>query len=80
MPGLDRTYPGLRVHHLDPLVLVADGFLSDDECDAYRALAGGESAQLSQSATFSSLTASGRIDDVVRHTRRRTRCWRGRPR
>ena len=60
-PGLDRTYPGLRVHHLDPLVLVADGFLSDDECDAYRALAGGESAhELSQSATFSSLTASGR--------------------
>ena len=61
LPGLDRSYPGLRVHHLDPLVLVADGFLSDDECDAYRALAGGESAhELSQSATFSSLTASGR--------------------
>ena len=24
LPGLDRSYPGLRVHHLDPLVLVAD--------------------------------------------------------
>ena len=93
-PGLDISWPGLRVLHLDPLVLVVDNFFTEEECDEYLALReGGSSAlpicpkyrshvstvnapaptvrlsrapragvvhELSQSATFSSATASAR--------------------
>ena len=37
-PGLDLSWPGLRVLHLDPPVLIADDFFTADECDAYAAL------------------------------------------
>ena len=56
-PGLDLSWPGLRVLHLDPPVLTVDGFFSDAECDAYRALEHatetGDAHMLAQSATFS---------------------------
>jgi hypothetical protein len=62
-PGLDISWPGLRVLHLDPLVLVVDNFFTEEECDEYLALREGGSSvvhELSQSATFSSATASAR--------------------
>ena len=56
-PNLDHAFPGLRVLHLDPPVLTVDGFFSDAECDAYRALEHatetGDAHMLAQSATFS---------------------------
>ena len=54
--------PGLRVQHLDPLVLTVDGFFTDAECDAYAARRHDPVAshQLAQSATFSAATASAR--------------------
>ena len=54
-PTIDLSYPGLRVLHLDPPVLAIDGFFTDEECDAYRALAectSGDAHRLEQSATF----------------------------
>ena len=56
-PNLDLAFPGLRVLHLDPPVLTVDGFFSEAECDAYRALEHatetGDAHMLAQSATFS---------------------------
>jgi hypothetical protein len=57
-PGLDLSWPGLRVLHLDPPVLIADDFFTADECDAYaalRELAGEDPTavhELAQSGTF----------------------------
>lgn len=59
--GLNASYPGLHVLHLDPFVAVVDNFFSTEECDAYRKLMEDERAyELEQSATFSSRTASSR--------------------
>ena len=64
LPDLDLAWPGLRVLHLDPPVLVADNFFSAEECDAYAALRDvddpGAVHELGQSATFSSATAQAR--------------------
>ena len=63
VPGLDVNYPGLRVLHGDPPVLIVENFFSADECDAYRALREGGPTQvheLAQSATFSSVTSTAR--------------------
>ena len=51
--GLDRHYPGARVVHLDPLVVVIDDFFTAAECDAYRRLSESPSSlELAQSGTF----------------------------
>jgi len=56
LPGLDLSWAGLRVLHVDPPVLIADNFFTDEECDAYAALRElddpGAVHQLEQSATF----------------------------
>ena len=63
LPRLDLNWPGLRVLHLDPPVLVVDNFFSESECDEFAALREGDSSvvhELTQSATFSSVTQTGR--------------------
>jgi hypothetical protein len=64
LPGLDLSWPGLRVLHLDPPVLIADNFFSDAECDAYAALresdSPGDVYELAQSGTFYAATAQAR--------------------
>jgi len=63
LPGLDLAWPGLRVLHLDPPVLIADNFFSDAECDAYTELQNAKATdahKLEQSATFSGATAQAR--------------------
>ena len=60
-PNLCTGYPGLKLLHLDPLVLSVDNFFTADECDAYLALREHEcSHKLEQSATFSAATNSAR--------------------
>ena len=64
LPGIDLAWPGLRVLHLDPPVLVADNFFSEEECDAYAELRNSDSPddvhELAQSATFSGATSQAR--------------------
>jgi hypothetical protein len=63
LPGLDLSWPALRILHLDPPVLVVDNFFSAEECDAYAALRDGGPEvvhELEQSATFSAASASAR--------------------
>ena len=51
--GVNAAYPGMRVVHLDPLVVVVDDFFTAEECDAYRALSRSEwTHRHEQSATF----------------------------
>lgn len=62
-PGLNLSFPGLKILHLDPPVITVDNFFTDAECDEYLALHSGDSSsvyQLEQSATFSGLTAQAR--------------------
>jgi len=60
--GLQANFPGLKLLHLDPVVLSVDAFFSAEECNAYRALRKDAEAthKLGQSATFSSVTQSAR--------------------
>ena len=60
--GLRVDYPGLKLLHLDPLVVAVDAFFTDEECDAYLALREQPKAthKLEQSATFSSATNNAR--------------------
>lgn len=63
VPNLDVNYPGLRVLHLDPPVLIVENFFSSAECDDYMALRDGGPEhvhELAQSATFSSITSNSR--------------------
>ena len=63
LPGLDTAYPGLRVLHFDPPVLMVDDFFSAEECDSYAALREqGDDVvhELAQSATFSALSQNAR--------------------
>ena len=62
LPDIDLSWPGLRMLHLDPPVLVADDFFSADECDAYAALRDAPDGvhELAQSATFSGATSQAR--------------------
>jgi len=62
LPAVDLSWPGLRVMHLDPPVLVADGFFSEAECDEYAALCDATDGvhELTQSATFSASTSQAR--------------------
>lgn len=63
LPSLDLNWPGLRVLHYDPPVFTVDNFFSDEECDAYAALRdeGPDVVhELTQSATFSEMSASAR--------------------
>lgn len=66
LPELCTTYPGMRVLHLDPLVLSVDNFFSPEECDAYAALRDepGATQMLKQSATFNSATAGARTSST----------------
>lgn len=59
---LSLDTPGLRVLHLDPLVLSVDNFFSAEECDAYLELNSDSTAtyELTQSATFSMATSNAR--------------------
>ena len=51
--GINAAYPGVRIVHLDPLIVVVDDFFTSEECDAYRALASSDrSHHHEQSATF----------------------------
>ena len=62
-PGLDYNWPGLRVLHLDPPVVIIEDFFSAEECDDYAALREGDPAlvhELAQSATFSGATNDAR--------------------
>ena len=63
LPGMDLNWPGLRVLHYDPPVFMVDNFFSAEECDAYKALKdqGVDVVhELTQSATFSSVSAAAR--------------------
>ena len=55
-PGLDLSWPGLRVLHLDPPVLIAENFFTAEECDAYAELRNLDDPsaihELAQSGTF----------------------------
>jgi len=60
LPEFRTELPGLRVLHLDPLVLTFDDFFTEDMCDEYVAKAlTGEASQLA-SPTFSQATAAAR--------------------
>ena len=62
IPEMRFSYPGLRILHLDPLVMTVDNFFTDAECEDYLKLKDcpGATHELTQSATFSSMTASAR--------------------
>jgi hypothetical protein len=61
LPSLNLgALPGMRVHHVDPLVVVADGLLTAAECAATVELTGSGAAECIRSATFSASAAGGR--------------------
>lgn len=61
LPSLNLgALPGMRVHHVDPLVAVADGLLTAAECAATVKLTGSDAAECIHSATFSASAAGGR--------------------
>src|SRR6056297_1414334 len=61
LPSLNLgALPGMRIHHVDPLVAVADGLLTADECAAVVELTSSDAAECIQSATFSASAAGGR--------------------
>jgi len=60
LPKLRADFPGLRIVHKDPLVLTCDNFLSDEQCNAYKALADSDAAAQVGSRTFSAATATAR--------------------
>jgi hypothetical protein len=61
LPSLNLgALPGMRVHHVDPLVAVADVLLTADECAATVELTRSDAAECIHSATFSASAAGGR--------------------
>lgn len=70
MPGFRTDTKGLRILHLDPPVLLVEGFMTGAECKAVRELVGSGKAYETPSATFSTLTRSVRTSTTwyVHHT------------